>query len=61
MERNIPPAPPSWQPARPPRRALSVWSVIGITLAVVLCVGGLLYVAFIVVLIIGLNQWAANK
>ena len=61
MERNIRPAPPPRQPTRPPRGAPSVWNIIGITLAAVLCVGGLLFAAAVVVLIIGLNQWAANK
>lgn len=64
MERNIPPSPPSWQPDRPPRwtsTASTIWSVIGITLAAVVLFGGLLYLAFIVVVVVGLNQWAANK
>jgi hypothetical protein len=61
MERNIPPGPPSWQPPRPPRRARSGWSIIGVTLAAVLVVGGLLSVAAMVVLVVGLNQWGSNK
>lgn len=62
MERNIPPGPPSWEPPRPPRTAArSVWTIIGVTLITVLVVGGLLLVAAMVALIVGLNQWAANK
>jgi hypothetical protein len=61
MERNIRSAPPPRQPTRPPLGEPSVWNIIAIAIAVVLCVGGLLYVAASVVFIIGLNHMAANK
>jgi hypothetical protein len=48
---------------RPPGdpEAMKVWNVIGIILAAVLAVGGLLVIGFIVLLFVGLNQWGQNK
>ena len=59
MDRNIPPEPPSWEPPR--LASHPVWKIIGITLAAVLIVGGLLFVAAVALLIIGLNEWGSNK
>lgn len=44
-----------------PRGASSVLGAIGVALAIVGCLGALFYVGFMVILVIGLNQWAANK
>lgn len=54
----MPPGPP---PGKPPSTAARVFGAIGITIAIVLGVFGLLYAAAMVLLIIGLNQMGSNK
>jgi hypothetical protein len=44
-----------------PRRRRSVWSALGVILAVALGVFGLLVVAGFVILLIGLNNTGSNK
>jgi hypothetical protein len=49
---------------KPPRRPApqhSVWTIIGIVLAVVLGIGGLAVVGFAVVLFVGLSHYGSNK
>jgi hypothetical protein len=46
----------SWQR---PRR--SPWAVLGIALAVVLAIGGLVIVGMVVILFVGLSQYGSNK
>jgi len=55
-----PPNPQPWPPQRP-RRALTGWQGLGIALAVVLGVSGLVVVAVGVLFLVGMNQWASNK
>lgn len=52
--------PPPWPPQRP-RRSLTGWQGVGIALAVVLGVSGLVVVAVGVLVVVGMNQWASNK
>jgi hypothetical protein len=40
---------------------MDAWSVIGIIAAAVLALGGLFIIGVIVVLLVGLNQFAQNK
>ena len=44
-----------------PRPGRSVWAIIGITLAVLLTIGGLALVGFAVVIYVGLSHWGSNK
>ncbi len=44
-----------------PYRESSVWTVIGITLAVLLTIGGLVVVGFTVLLFVGLSHYGSNK
>jgi hypothetical protein len=44
-----------------PHGGRSVWTIIGITLAVVLGIGGLAVAGVMVVLFVGLSHWASNK
>jgi hypothetical protein len=37
------------------------WRAVGIVLAVLLGIAGLAVLAFVVVFIVGLNQWGSNK
>jgi hypothetical protein len=54
--------PPRWTGGGSrPRRRHSVWSVVGVALAVVLGVLGLMVVASAVIFVIGLNSWGNNK
>jgi hypothetical protein len=39
----------------------SVWIILGIVVATVLCVAGLVAVGFIVIFCVGLQNWANNK
>lgn len=55
------PRPEGARPPEPPRRTRTVWQWIGITLAVVLAVCGLVVVAGFVLFAVAMNQWAANK
>jgi hypothetical protein len=50
------------RPARRPTRAgATVWSVLGIALAVVLVIGGLVFAGAIVVLAVGISHYGSNK
>ena len=44
-----------------PARGRSVWTIIGIILAVVLGIGGLVVVGVMVLLFIGLSHYGSNK
>jgi hypothetical protein len=54
-----------WQPQQPqpqpPRRRRSVWQVVGVTLAVVVGVMGLVAVAGAILFMVAINSWADNK
>jgi hypothetical protein len=54
--------PPPWIGGGPPRRHChSIWAALGMALAVVLGVLGLMIVACGVIFVIGLNSWGNNK
>ena len=60
--RRMDPYRPWPPPPRPlPRSRRSVWSGLGIALAVVLGILGLLVVGFFVVMIVGLSNYGSNK
>lgn len=40
---------------------MKVLKTLGVVLAVCVGIAGLLYVAFIIVLFVGLSQWGSNK
>jgi hypothetical protein len=44
-----------------PARGRSVWAIIGIILAVVLVIGGLVLVGLTVLLFVGLSHYGSNK
>jgi len=46
---------------RGPRRALTGWQMVGLVLSIVLGVCGLAVLAFGVLVVVGMNQWASNK
>ena len=48
-------------PRRPGARSRSAWRMLGLILAGVLETGGLVVVAVIVVVIVGLASWGHNK
>jgi len=52
--------PQPWPPQRP-RRALTGWQGVGLALAIALGVCGLAVLAFGVLFVVGMNQWASNK
>jgi hypothetical protein len=39
----------------------SIWEILGVVLAITLCVGGLTFVGILVFFYIGLSNWAKNK
>jgi hypothetical protein len=49
------------KPPRGPAPQRSVWTIIGIVLAVVLGIGGLAVVGFAVLLYVGMSHYASNK
>ncbi len=49
---------PSGRPARPQR---SAWAVIGTVLAVLLAIGGLAVIAWIVLVVVAINNLGSNK
>jgi hypothetical protein len=46
---------------RPVRAGRSGWGYIGIILAVLLAISGLVFIGVMVLVIVGLNQWGNNK
>lgn len=46
---------------RPGDRASRFWRNVGITVTVILVLGGLAMVAAAVIFVVGINMWAANK
>jgi hypothetical protein len=48
-------------PAQPPKRPRSIWQILGITLAVVVAVMGLVAVAGVILFMVAINSWADNK
>jgi len=46
---------------REPYRERSIWTVIGITLAVLLTIGGLAVVGTMVLLVVGMSHYGSNK
>jgi hypothetical protein len=46
---------------RGPYRGRSVWTVIGITLAVLLAIGGLAVVGTMVLFVVGMSHYGSNK
>ena len=59
--RQPPPRPFSQLPPGRPARQSSVWTIIGIILAVVLCIGGLVIVGVVALLFVGLSHYGSNK
>jgi hypothetical protein len=56
-----PPSPFSQLPPRRPARESSAWAIIGITLSVVLVIGGLVVVGLMALFFIGLSHYGSNK
>jgi hypothetical protein len=53
---------PLSQPARRPvRPGRTVWSALGIAVAVILVIGGLAFAGVIVVFVIGMSHYGSNK
>ena len=48
-------------PQRPGRSSRTVWSVLGIAVAVVCVIGGLALVGAIVVSVVGMSHYGSNK
>jgi len=46
---------------RPGRSGRTVWSVLGIAVAVVLVIGGLAFAGAIVVFVVGMSHYGSNK
>jgi hypothetical protein len=46
---------------RGPYRERSIWTVIGITLAVLMTIGGLAVIGTMVLLVIGMSHYGSNK
>jgi hypothetical protein len=46
---------------RPGRSSRTVWSVLGIVIAVILVIGGLTFAGAIVVLVVGMSHYGSNK
>jgi hypothetical protein len=44
-----------------PARERSVWAIVGIILAVVLCIGGLVVVGLIALFFVALSHYGSNK
>ena len=44
-----------------PMRAWTVWTILGLTVATVLVIGGLIVAGVILYLVVGLSMWADNK
>jgi hypothetical protein len=44
-----------------PARGSSVWVIIGIVLAVLLCIGGLVVVGLVVLFFVGMSHYGSNK
>jgi hypothetical protein len=48
-------------PPPEPARGRSVWAIIGIVLAVVLCIGGLVVVGLLALFFVALSHYGSNK
>jgi hypothetical protein len=57
----VPHSPVSHLAQLEPARGRSVWAIIGIVLAVVLCVGGLVVVGLLALFFVGLSHYGSNK